>query len=160
MTETHYYFWSSMYCQWYETKFSEDGIEYLSAEHYMMAKKAKLFDADEIYKQILTTPYPSYAKELGRQIPNFSNEVWDGHKVDIVTQGNYLKFIQNKELLNQLLADRHLTLVEASPVDKIWGVGLGPEDDRVLNEATWQGENLLGICIMAARNRIFKEKAK
>jgi ribA/ribD-fused uncharacterized protein len=93
----------------------------------------------------------------GRAIKNFNEETWSLHKIDIVTHGNYLKFTQNEKLLKQMLKYKDHVIVEASPYDKIWGIGLHFDDDRVLDESKWEGENLLGVCIMNARDQIVQE---
>jgi len=155
-TDTNIYFWGSHYSQWFKQNnlIEEDGIFYNSAEKYMMVKKAELFGDIEIKNQMLQSNDPKKVKSLGRKISNFNDKKWNENKVKIVTQGNYLKFSQNKKLLDILLEDKKYILVEASPVDKIWGVGLHYEDDKILKESNWRGENLLGISIMAAREQI------
>jgi len=151
------YFWGGIYSQWYESTFEEGGIKYLSAEQYMMAHKAKAFGQEEVYEKVMSSNNPQAAKELGQSITNFSDNVWDSVKTKIVTQGNYLKFLQNEDLLKTLTAHKHLTLVEASPTDTVWGIGLHYDQKEVLDEALWQGKNLLGICIMRARGKILQQ---
>lgn len=160
ITDTHVYFWNSLYSQWYttENQFQENGVTYPNAEKYMMMKKAEVFGALDILEQMKKTDNPRMVKQLGRKIQNFSDKVWDKHKIDVVTQASYLKFTQNPELLKIMLEHKDLILVEASPQDKIWGIGLHFDDDRVLNESEWLGENLLGICLMKARDRIIKKQ--
>jgi len=160
ITEAYAYFWNSLYSQWYTTKnqFQDGCISYPNAEKYMMMKKAEVFGASDILEQMKESNNPRLIKQLGRQIKNFSDKTWDKHKVDVVTQASYLKFSQNPELLKIMLEHRDLILVEASPQDKIWGIGLHFDDDRVLDESKWHGENLLGICLMKARDRIIKEQ--
>jgi ribA/ribD-fused uncharacterized protein len=158
ITDTHVYFWNSIYSQWYNTKnqFMEDGIPYQNAEQYMMLGKARVFGAWEILAKMKKTDNPRVIKQLGREIKNFSDEVWDKHKMDIVTRGNFLKFSQNPDLLEILIEHKDLTLVEASPQDPVWGIGLHWDDDAVLDEKNWKGQNLLGQCIMRARDEILK----
>ena len=157
-TKTHLYFWGSEYSQWFKKDgiIQEDGVKYSSAEQYMMAKKAELFKDLSIKEEILKYSNPNKIKKLGRKISNFNEKIWDDNKIEIVTQGNFLKFSQNKELNDLLIMDKELIIVEASPVDKIWGIGLHFDDNLVLEEKNWNGENLLGICIMKARKKILK----
>lgn len=143
--------------QWYPAGFEEDGVYYPTSEHYMMAKKALLFQDDENYENILQADHPKEAKALGRQVKNFDRATWDQHKTKIVTRANYLKFKQNEELLDFLIATKEYALIEASPVDRIWGIGLGEEDPRIHEIDEWRGENLLGFSIMAAREQLLKE---
>lgn len=146
-----------VFSQWYYSPFSEDGITYPTAEHYMMAKKALLFDNMNIYNQILNSKEPQVAKMLGRSIEGFKQDVWNQHKFDIVYQGNILKFSQNKKLLDYLLSTEEKIIVEASPYDTIWGIGLGEKDPKAKNIETWNGENLLGFVLMEARD-FFRKK--
>jgi len=158
-TDKYIFFWNTIYSQWFirPRLISENGIFYQNAEKYMMAKKAELFKDDEILQQILRNSKPKIIKSLGRQVKNFDENVWNEHKLDIVTRGNYLKFTQNKDLLEIMIKDKDYILVEASPYDKIWGIGLHFDDDDVLDENKWKGQNLLGKCIMKAREQILKE---
>jgi len=155
ITDTHVFFWNSIYSQWYTTnngQFEENGVIYPNAEKYMMCKKCEVFDAHDILFEMIKTDDPRVIKALGREISNFTDEEWDKHKIDIVTQGNVLKFSQNSDLLEIMKKHKDKIIVEASPEDKIWGIGLHWDDDRVLYEDQWKGENLLGKCIMRARD--------
>lgn len=159
-TETHFYFWNTIYSQWYTTEgqFTFAGVVYPNAEKYMMIEKARVFQDWDILAKMKNTDNAKEVKSLGRQIKNFSDEVWDEFKEDVVTKASYLKFSQNDDLFEQMLADRDLTLVEASPVDKIWGIGLHADNDDVLDESLWQGQNLLGKCLMRARDMLIEER--
>jgi len=155
-------FWSGPYSQWVESKFidPDTSIEFLTAEHYMMWKKAELFGDKEICKKVLQTDSPRDAKALGRTVKNFNVDVWNNVCVDIVARGNYLKFTQNKWLLDIMLADEKYELVEASPYDRIWGIGLGMNDPLSWNKNTWRGTNLLGIALMKARSKIMEKNVE
>lgn len=157
ITDTHIFFWNSVYSQWYTTynnggQFIENGIVYPNAEKYMMMAKAKLFNDMEVFDEMSKTDNPRMVKALGRTVKNFSESEWDKHKIDIVTRANVLKFSQNNDLLEILKMHKDKIIVEASPYDKIWGIGLHFDDDKVLYEHLWEGENLLGKCIMNARS--------
>jgi len=129
----------------------EEDITYYSCEQYMMAKKAKLFNDEKVYDMIMSEEYPSEQKRLGKMVSNFNQVVWDKHKFDIVVNANYLKFTQNEMLKESLSSTGDKTIVEASPYDTIWGIGLSCDDDKILDESNWQGENLLGKAIMKVR---------
>ena len=98
----------------------------------------------------LSNPYK--IKALGRLVKNFNQEIWDKHKEDIVFNGNLLKFSQNKKLCKQLLATGDKEIVEASPTDTIWGIGLAETDPDIYDKSKWRGTNLLGKAIMKVRN--------
>lgn len=140
--------------QWYPASFVLDGVSYLTAEHFMMAEKARLFDATEIEKQILEESDPSKVKSLGRRIKNYDDEIWKAHRFEAVTKGNVAKFSQNPRLRNFLERTENQILVEASPVDFIWGIGLASGHPDASKPARWLGLNLLGFALMEARTQI------
>ena len=156
VTSTHLFFWNTIYSQWYTAPglITEEGKTFTSAEQYMMYKKAELFNDKEAAEEILATDNPRTIKAIGRRVKNFDANKWSVVSYAIVVQGNFLKFTQNIGLQCTLRGHAHLQLVEASPVDTIWGIGLHASDDRVLDESQWKGQNLLGKAIMAARERI------
>ena len=140
--------------QWYECKFTVDGVEYHTAEQYMMAQKAVLFGDKEVLQKIMSADNPAVYKSLGRQIRNFDENIWNEHKFQIVVNGNTAKFSQNPELLDFLLKTGDRILVEASPYDRIWGIGLAKDTPEIENPFKWKGENLLGFALMEARERL------
>jgi len=146
----------SCFSQWFPFKFEENGISYKTAEHYMMAGKAKLFNDEEILEKILNAGSPNQAKSLGRKVKNFDAKIWDDHKYEIVKQGNLLKFSQNEKFKEFLLSTNNKILVEASPYDKIWGIGMLESDSRAENPLLWNGENLLGFALMEVRDLLKK----
>ncbi|MBE5981463.1 MAG: NADAR family protein [Paenibacillaceae bacterium] len=132
--------------------FFVDGIEYQSAEHYMMAEKALLFKDYEIREKILKSTDSKYAKDLGRKVKGFREDVWKENCYEIVKRGNYEKFGQNEDLKNYLLSTNSKILVEASPVDLIWGIGLDENAKDIKNPLVWRGTNLLGFILMEVRD--------
>lgn len=142
------------FSQWFPFEFQENGNIYKTAEHYMMAGKAKLFNDHEILKQILKTETPNQAKSLGRKVRNFDPEIWNEHKYEIVKQGNRLKFSQNEKFKEFLLSTDDKILVEASPYDKIWGIGMLESDENIINPLLWNGENLLGFALVDIRDEL------
>jgi len=144
----------SCFSQWFPFKFEENGIVYKTAEHYMMAGKARLFNDHETLQEILISNSPNQAKSLGRKVKNFDPKIWDEHKYDIVKQGNLLKFSQNEKFKEFLLSTNDKILVEASPYDKIWGIGMLETDTRAENPLLWNGENLLGFALMEVRDEL------
>lgn len=144
----------SCFSQWWTAPFVVDGITYPTAEHYMMAQKAKLFADEDSFVKIIASSHPKQAKALGRKVLGFDDKVWNEHRFDIVVAGNLAKFAQHPKLRDYLLATGQRVLVEASPVDKIWGVGLAKEDDNIANPLQWKGLNLLGFALMEVRDRL------
>lgn len=141
------------FSQWYPAAFTVDGVTYPTAEHWMMVGKARLFDPACI-ERILANPDPSAAKAFGRKINYFDQSVWLQHRFDLVVQGNLAKFSQNAALKEFLLATADQVLVEASPVDQLWGIGLAADDPRAANPADWRGLNLLGFALMRVREQL------
>lgn len=144
----------SCFSQWFSGNFEESGIVYKTAEHYMMAGKARLFNDPETLEKILQSPSPNQVKSLGRKVKNFDPVVWNDHKYQIVKQGNFLKFSQNKKFKDFLLSTNDKILVEASPYDTIWGIGMLETDSRAENPLLWNGENLLGFALMEVRDEL------
>ena len=143
---------------WYPSNFTVDDITYWCTEQYMMAKKAELFGDSRIYAKIMSSDNQREIKALGRQISGFDEHIWCQNRERIVYEGNYAKFTQNDKLMNYLIKQKDKILVEASPYDRIWGVGLSAEDNAILNPNYWQGQNLLGFVLMQVRDTILNER--
>lgn len=138
--------------QWWDCKFTVDGVEYHTAEQYMMAQKAALFGDEKVCAEIMSAKHPKQFKALGRKVTGFVQESWDANCCDIVIKGNVAKFSQNEELKAFLLNTKERVLVEASPLDKIWGIGMGEDNEKCENPTLWNGTNLLGFCLMEVRD--------
>jgi ribA/ribD-fused uncharacterized protein len=145
---------NSCFSQWFESSFKVDGTHYATAEHYMMAEKARLFGDKDTFERILQATNPGAAKNLGRQVRGYDETAWVAHRFDAVVRGNYAKFNQNTELKTYLLSTGTQILVEASPVDPVWGIGLAKDDPLVANPNTWQGLNLLGFALIEVRSQL------
>lgn len=144
--------------QWFPAPFIIGDIYYFTAEHYMMAEKARLFNDDAVLAKVLNAQSPGEAKQLGRQVNNFNEGIWIEKRFDIVCQANFAKFTQNSELGQFLLNTGHKILVEASPVDKIWGVGLAADDHDIYQPNNWKGLNLLGYALMKVRKNMIDQQ--
>jgi ribA/ribD-fused uncharacterized protein len=129
-----------------------EGVVYQTAEHWMMAQKAWLFNDEENVDRILACTSPAEAKKMGRLVKSFDPIRWDAHKYELVKQGNYHKFSQHPDLRAFLLGTNGSVLVEASPVDPIWGIGMAKTDENIYNPQRWKGENLLGFALMEVRD--------
>ncbi len=142
------------FSQWWASEFTVDGVTYTTAEQWMMAGKARLFGDDGTLAEILATHDPATVKKLGRKVRGFDDETWKRHRLDIVTEGNVAKFSQSPALRAHLAATGDAVLVEASPLDRIWGIGLGEESPDARDPRRWKGLNLLGFALMRARARV------
>ena len=140
--------------QWWPSPFTVDGVTYRTAEHYMMAGKARLFGDEETAAAVIAASHPRRAKDLGRRVRNFDEETWRNHRVAIVTRANEAKFAKHEELRDYLAGTGDRVLVEASPLDRVWGIGLAADDPRAEQVASWRGENLLGFALMAVRESL------
>lgn len=142
---------ASCFSQWYGAPFTIGGQRYPTAEHFMMAEKAALFDDQAIRAKVLQAPNPGAAKALGRKVRGFDETAWVQHRFSIVVRANEAKFAQNPELGHFLSQTGSRILAEASPVDRIWGIGLTRDDENVNNPNRWRGLNLLGFALMQVR---------
>lgn len=140
--------------QWYPCKFTVDGVVYNCAEQFMMAEKARIMGDDETRAEILTLSDPQKIKALGRRIKNFDEDKWIKHRMDVVITGNFHKFMEDAELKAFLLGTGNKILVEASPYDTIWGIGMKEDHPDSRNPRLWKGKNLLGFALMNVRNKL------
>ena len=144
----------SCFSQWYDAAFEHQGKRFATAEHYMMYQKAKLFGQAETAERILQARNPGEAKALGREVRNFDESVWLAKRFGIVVEANLAKFSSHPQLANFLLNTGTRVLVEASPIDIIWGVGLAADHPDIENPYYWRGQNLLGFALMEAREQL------
>ncbi len=147
------------FSQWYGAPFEDGGLRYPTSEHYMMAEKARLFGDEVRLEGILRAGSPGAAKALGREVRGFSEDVWRKERFGVVLRANVAKFSQNSELRTFLVGTRARVLVEASPHDRIWGIGLDANDARAKNPLQWRGMNLLGFALMEVRDRLGGERS-
>ena len=145
---------ASPFSQWFRCSFTEGGNTFNCAEQFMMHGKAVLFGDVEVAEKILTAAHPRDHKALGRKVKSFDDKVWKASRERIVLAGNRAKFTQNPELKELLLATKGTELVEASPYDKIWGIGLAASDPRAQDPSQWRGQNLLGRILTQLREEL------
>lgn len=145
---------ASCLSQWWPSPFTVDGVEYATAEHWMMAAKARLFGDAEGERRVLAAGHPSEAKKAGRLVRGFDEEVWRRERFGIVVEGSGHKFAAHGELRSFLLGTGDRVLVEASPVDRVWGIGLAADAEGAHDPTRWRGPNLLGFALMEARRRL------
>jgi ribA/ribD-fused uncharacterized protein len=142
----------SPFSQWYPARFSLGGHTFRCAEQYMMYGKAILFGDAEIAAKILDAAGAKQQKALGRNVRHFNEDIWKARREQIVADGNRAKFTQNPEPRRALLETAGTELVEASPFDRIWGIGLAATDRRAQNRSQWRGQNLLGQILTRLRD--------
>lgn len=145
---------ASCFSQWYNAEFTVDGQRYLTAEHFMMAEKAALFGDEDIRAQVLQASTPNEAKALGRKVRGFNDQDWLQQRYAIVVRANQAKFAQNPEMNAFLKETGSRVIVEASPVDNIWGIGLTQDDAKAKDPNLWEGLNLLGFALMQVRDGV------
>lgn len=140
--------------QWWPVSFTIDGLTFQSAEHFMMWSKATLFGDKNAAERILAAPDPHAAKALGREVQGFDQAIWNARRFDIVVSASVAKFGQHADLKAYLSGTSGRILVEASPHDRIWGIGLSADDPRAFDPYQWKGMNLLGFALMRARDTL------
>jgi ribA/ribD-fused uncharacterized protein len=142
------------FSQWYATPFEVDGVRYATVEHWMMAAKARLFGDADALALVFANDDPAAAKAAGRGVRGFDEALWVERRFDLVVRGNSAKFGQHPSLKAFLIGTGSQVLVEASPVDPIWGIGLAAADRQAQDPMHWRGQNLLGFALMAVRETL------
>lgn len=155
-TNKYVFFWGGTYSQWCPSIFIIDGVEYNCAEQYMMAKKALMFNDFDAYREIMLEKNPATQKAIGKKVRGFNKEKWETYCRQIVTDGNFAKFTQNPEMKEELLATGNREIVEASPEDTIWGIGMHESHPDILDKSKWKGTNWLGEAIMDVREMVLR----
>lgn len=145
---------ASCLSQWWPSPFVVGGVSYATAEHWMMAAKARIFGDAAAELRALEAPNPALAKKAGRLVRGFDEPVWERERFAVVVEGSVHKFAAHPALRAFLLGTGERVLVEASPMDRVWGIGLAADDERASDPRHWRGPNLLGFALMAARERL------
>ncbi len=155
ITDKYVFFYGSGQCfsNWHRATFIDgNGVTYNCSEQYMMAKKAELFNDTTTYKLIMAEKNPREQKALGGIVKDFKKAIWNEQAKGIVYNGCYLKFTQNPKMLHELMYTGNTKLVEASPYDRIWGIGMGEYDKGVEDPENWKGTNWLGETLTLLRD--------
>ena len=160
MAETFTFFWKSRLSQWHSSPFVVGGVTFTYAEQYMMYAKALLFCDRAAANRILTAKTPKEQQAIGRTVQGFDEATWALFREGIVFAGNYARFSQNPEQRELLFATCGTTLVEASPDDRVWGIGLAADDSRALDRSQWLGLNLLGEALTRVRECLRWEQTR
>lgn len=146
-------FIKGVFSQWHPTPFTLGGTQFVCAEQYMMAAKARLFGDDAQAQAIMASEDPAVQKRLGAGARGFDEDVWHHWRIDIVYRANHAKFTQNAGAMRQLQNTAPAMLVEANPRDWNWGNGLHIDDPRNHDAATWKGTNFLGRILTLIREQ-------
>lgn len=156
------------FSQWYQGKpFGINGRTYYTAEQYMMSEKALMFNDFDKYVRIMNSKDPQVCKQIGRElIVGFDGKRWGRAAREVVFRGNLGKFQSDASLMDKLLSTGDAVLVEASPLDNIYGAGLTreellnhdgtlkvhPKDWHTKKKPTEQSESKLGFILMGLRD--------
>lgn len=147
-------FWKSWLSNWKSSPMTIDSVQYTCVAQYMMSMKARLFGDQETLHKIMATTDPKEQKKLGRSVANFNDGQWYEVAFDVVVRGTVEKYRQNPQLLILLQQCGDVEFVEASPMDKVWGIGVDAHHSNALRKTKWHGKNLLGQAINKAKNLI------
>ncbi len=155
MSDKFVFFWGGFLSQWAPSPFKIGRLTFTCAEQWMMYKKAELFNDVETAVLIMQTDRPNEQKALGREVANYDDDAWMEIAYDVVVQGNRAKFGQLHLMNEQLRLTGDKILVEASPHDRRWGIGMAEHEKGIEDPSNWRGENLLGKAIMQVRDELF-----
>ena len=159
MTEAFTFFWKSPLSQWQRAPFVLGGVTFTHAEQAMMYSKAILFGDRDAAARILAAETPREHQAIGRTVKGFDEAIWTLFREGVVFSINYARFGQNPDQLDLLLATRGTTLAEASPHDRVWGIGLAADDPRAQDRTQWLGLNLLGEALTRVREVLIWEQS-
>jgi len=163
VTDKHVFFWGEWPSNWFKCHFTVEyngkTLEFFNSEQYFMWVKAITFGDEDVAEKILEKgKNPKTAKALGREVKNYDDKVWNEKRYQVMVDANLYKYSQNEELkellLNPELEGKHY--VESSPLDKIWGIGVG-ETEALDDESNWRGQNLLGKVLDEVRDKLVKK---
>lgn len=155
-TEEFCLFWgqASPFSSWRASFFEIDGIKYSSGEQRMMHCKAAMFNDEVVAAAVMRTPSPWRQKALGRSIAHYDEAVWAEARLDMMIEAVWHKAMQDEDIKEYLLSTGEALIVEASPEDPVWGIGLRADDPLARDRSQWRGGNLLGLAWTAAREMI------
>lgn len=137
----------------YEAPFYADGFKYRHVEQFLFCKKAEFARDDASKQKILTANTPAECKKIGKHIKVVQKD-WYPEEILVMKKGLREKFMQNAALKEFLIATGEKTLLEASPKDKFWGIGMGLKGVATSDRVVWSGKNRLGEMLMDLRNQL------
>ena len=153
VTDKMVLFWQadSVFSNWHPAEFTYDGEKFENSEACFIYRKCQTFGDTETIYELLDCQGPGYVKRLGREIAWFNEAKWVEVREQCMYDACFAKFSQNEDMKKALLDTGDREIVEASPYDTIWGIGLRPDDDKALYRTNWKGLNLLGKVLMKVR---------
>ncbi len=155
VTDTYVYFYTNEFSNFHICSFTFHGFVFGNTEQAFMWQKAMTFGDLDMAQKILETPDdPMGVKHMGRMVKGYDDTIWSSVREQVMLDVNLAKYSQNEYLKTMLLDTGSRIMVEASPVDRIWGVGLSENDPEILEETNWLGQNLLGHVLMAVRTSL------
>lgn len=163
VTDAYVFFWGSYLSNFWLTpikstkQMARPGLSFVCSEQAFMVEKAAFFNDQESFEKMLLCEDGASVKALGRQVKNFDEKAWYDVSYSKMLICCRAKFRQNPSLGKRLMGTGDRTLVEASPTDKIWGIGLWEGDDKVLDQRNWDGENRLGKVLMQVREELWED---
>ena len=170
ITDKHVLFWGEWPSNWYKTEFEAevmiDGKKekktFYNSEQYFMFIKAVVFGDYDTANKILATKDPKKAKQLGREVKNYDDEVWSRMRYKVMVDANKAKYGQNEELKKLILSDelKGKGFTESSPLDLCWGTGFAETHPDADDETKWKGQNLLGKALDEVRNWLLEQEKK
>lgn len=146
-------FYGGPFSQWCQSPMTIDGVWYGCAEQYMMAQKARIFGDDHALKLIMDTDSPQRQKAIGRRVKDYSDERWHPFARDVVRTASLHKF-KHPMFRWHLTQTGDAAIVEASPTDVVWGIGLAENDPLARRRSAWRGTNWLGQVLMEVRDLV------
>jgi ribA/ribD-fused uncharacterized protein len=154
------FFWASAspFSNWFKSPFEHNGVKYNCSEQYMMHMKALVFEDSEVANEILKEKDPRKQKAWGREVRSFEQATWEAVCQEIMVDGLLSKFRQNPYCLKALLNTGDKIIAEASPYDKVWGIGMTEDNPLATQPDKWLGKNLLGIVLMRVREILKNEQ--
>ncbi|MBB1509960.1 NADAR family protein [Tessaracoccus sp. MC1756] len=138
----------------YPAPFESDGELFRTVEHYIAWRKATLFGDKHSAQRVLRAEAPTTARAIGRTVRPFNDEVWKSHRFDVAVAANVAKFAADPQLADHLRSTGRSVLVNASPIDRVWGIGLSADDPAAQDPTRWPGLNIQGFALMEARRRL------
>lgn len=148
------FFWNGIFSNWYPCKFTYNNVEFNCSEQALMYEKAILFNDQKTAQRILEAKTPKEQKALGRLVKNYNENIWSKNREKIMTDILLAKFTSKNNFKNEMIKYKNYQFVEASPVDRIWGIGLHEDNELIKDETNWRGQNLLGKALTKVCNQI------
>jgi len=144
----------SIYSHWYKSNFIISKQDFCCVEQYLMYQKAILFKGADTAKKILNSSNPARHRHLGKQVAGFNKQLWHQKCKQFAFDGELAKFYQSRALKEKLLQTIGKSFAEASPYDRIWGIGLSMSNPKIFDRTQWRGRNWSGEVLELVRDKL------